>query len=110
MTAIKFAGKCIKDAVLKEKAKLKGTKICVDTDLTKKEREIQQTLRRLKWEERKKGHIIKAGVKKLIIGEDIYRYDEESVFMGGSMFRSDTIAAEKIEEEMETETRNRKLG
>ena len=52
--------------VMKEKRKLeKGT--CIDDDMTRKEREIQQQIRRIAKARRDKGEYTKIGYKKLKI-------------------------------------------
>lgn len=63
-------------SILTEKNRLKGRKIFIDTDLTKKEREVQKKIRDRAREERGKGEWTKVGYKKLFISGKEYRWDE----------------------------------
>lgn len=56
-----------KIAVMKNKSKLKGQDCYIDSDLTRQEREIQQTLRQRAREEREKGNTVQVGYQKMLI-------------------------------------------
>lgn len=90
--------KGMKEEISKNKMKLKGSNNCVDMDLTKREREIQQKLRKIQREEAENGVRMKVGHKKLIRGNEVWRYDEESVYMGEKMFRREVRRDERQEQ------------
>lgn len=58
-----------KISIMKKKIKLKGEECFIDSDLTKKEREIQQAIRQRAREERENGNIVKVGYQKLSIND-----------------------------------------
>ena len=62
--------------ILTEKKKLKGGNVFIDPDLTKKEREVQKTIRERAREEREKGKRTKVGYKKMTVDGKEYRWDE----------------------------------
>lgn len=64
--------------ILKEKKKLKGGYIFIDSDLTKKEREIQKKIRDRAGKEREGGRRTKVGYKKLYIDGREYTWDEQN--------------------------------
>ncbi|KYN07152.1 hypothetical protein ALC62_01884 [Cyphomyrmex costatus] len=55
--------------IMKNKYKLRGRKIYVDDDMTRKEREIQKKVREWAYQEKKKGRMVKVGYGKAEIGE-----------------------------------------
>jgi hypothetical protein len=67
-----------KRKVMENKRKLrekKGKRLCIEDDLTKKERDIQKELRALAKEERQKGLRVKVGYKKIWIEGKGFRWD-----------------------------------
>lgn len=65
--------------ILKHKKDLRKLtdRIYINTDLTKREREIQKELQKLASEERRNGNTVKIGYKKLIINDEEWSWDEE---------------------------------
>ena len=63
--------------IMKNKYKLRGKKIYVDEDMTRKEREIQKRVREWAYQEKKKGRIVKVGYAKAYIGEIKYVWNYE---------------------------------
>lgn len=74
-----------KQEVMKNKHQLKGTKVYIDNDLTVEERKIQTTLREIAKDNIGKGKKVKIGYQKLIINDEIYKWDnkEEGVVAMG---------------------------
>lgn len=66
-----------KSKILKEKRKLKGKTIFIDSDLTKREREIQKRIRDQAREERDKGRRTKIGYRKLFVDGKEFRWDDK---------------------------------
>lgn len=66
-----------KQAIMKNKFRLKGTKVYVEHDLTLEERRIEAEIRRIAREERKKGKQVKIGYKKVIINGEIYEWSKQ---------------------------------
>lgn len=65
-----------KTLVMTNKNKLKGTKIIIENDLTKKELEIQRDIRLIAKEEREQGKQVKVGYQKLIINGQTWTYQQ----------------------------------
>lgn len=65
-----------KQEIMKNKAKLKGTKVYIDNDMTIKERAIQAEIRKIAKQEREKGNNTKIGYKKLIINGTQFLWNE----------------------------------
>lgn len=63
--------------VLKEKNRLKGKKIFIDAELTRREREVQRELRDIAREERNKGATVKVRYQKLELNGVTMKWDEE---------------------------------
>lgn len=66
-----------KKEVMISKNKLKDTRIYIDNDMTKKEREIQKEIRNIAMEEKKKGNRAKIGYQSLVINDEEYKWDEK---------------------------------
>lgn len=69
-----------KRKIMQNKAKLrnlKGEKIFINDDLTKKEMEMQKNLRTMAQEERNSGKVVKVGYQKLIINGTEWRWNKE---------------------------------
>ncbi|XP_076291000.1 uncharacterized protein LOC143214172 [Lasioglossum baleicum] len=67
-----------KRKVMDAKRKLKGRKLYIDDDLTRKEREVQETLREKAREERENGNKTNVGYKKIWIGETVWIWNEQT--------------------------------
>jgi hypothetical protein len=67
-----------KAKVMKNKNKLRSNKeqIFINDDMSKKERIIQGKIRRRAQEEKRKGHSVKIGFLKLIINDEVWKWDE----------------------------------
>lgn len=66
-----------KKEVMQTKNKLKNTKIYIDNDLTKKEREIQMEIRKIAFEEKKKGKRTKISYQALKVNDEVYKWDKK---------------------------------
>jgi len=66
-----------KRKIMKNKYKLRGKKIYVDEDMTRKERGIQKRVREWAYQEKKKGRMVKVGYAKAYIGEIKYVWNYE---------------------------------
>lgn len=78
-----------KEKIMKGKSKLRKMeetrKVYIDNDLTKKEREIQRKINFEAKERRKEGLQVKVGYKKIIIGKEEWRWNDEN----GSLEKKD---------------------
>lgn len=63
--------------ILKNKNKLKGKRIYIDSDLTPREREVQKKLRREMRKLKEEGKVVKIGHMKLIVGGKEMLWNEE---------------------------------
>lgn len=70
-----------KQVIMKNKNILKGKgrekEVYIDHDLTKEERGVQRKLRELAKEEEKKGNDVRVGYRKMKIGDEWYKWNEE---------------------------------
>lgn len=80
-----------KEKIMKGKSKLRQVeetrKVYIDNDLTKKEREIQRKINLEAKERRKDGVQVKVGYKKIKIGEEEWRWNEEEGLLEKKDFR-----------------------
>lgn len=67
----------MKRKIMEGKSKLKGTKIYVDNDLTKNEREIQREIRNIVRETARAGDKVRIGYQKLAINEKEYKWSKK---------------------------------
>lgn len=74
---IKIDSREDKMLIMKNKAKLKGTNIYIDTDLTFKDRDIQSQIKVRKDAEKAAGKRVRMMYKKLIIDGVMYKWDED---------------------------------
>ena len=65
-----------KIVIMRNKHKLKGQGIYIEDDLSKTERNIQYEIRRAAKEERERGKTVKVAYRKMIVGDDVYRWEE----------------------------------
>ncbi|XP_076297968.1 uncharacterized protein LOC143217494 [Lasioglossum baleicum] len=66
-----------KKMIMLKKNKLKGKKIYIENDLTKREREIQREIYEIARTEKNKGEKVKIGYKKLQIGEKFFHWKDD---------------------------------
>lgn len=66
-----------KREVMIKKSKLKGKRLYVENDLTRKEREVQKNIRDIARAEKARGMQVKIGYRKLKVGDRIFRWEEE---------------------------------
>ena len=64
--------------VMKNKSKLMGQDCFIDSDMTKRERDIQQLLRKRAREEREKGNTVKVGYQKIMINNQWVKWEAPS--------------------------------
>lgn len=64
---------------MKEKHNLRDSKIYIDDDLTKREREIQQKIREKMRQEKNKGNNAVMGYKKLIVNGEKWIWSEQQM-------------------------------
>lgn len=77
---IEFNSTTEKEKVMKNKSKLKNRKdarVYINDDMTKAEREIQGVIRKTAKEEINKGNNIKIGFLKLIVNNEVWKWDKE---------------------------------
>ncbi|KAJ8956684.1 hypothetical protein NQ318_014039 [Aromia moschata] len=77
---VELISKDDKNTVMQNKSKLKNMqdKVYINDDLSKKEREIQTRLRKIAKEERDKGNSVKVGFQKLIIDQQVWKWNREN--------------------------------
>jgi hypothetical protein len=77
MTIVKLENWEQKKQVMKNKSKLRGEKIYIDGELTRREREIQKKIVEVAKDKIKNGDKAKVGYKKLILNGKVYIWDEK---------------------------------
>lgn len=77
---VKFKEWQQKMEIMMKKNKLKGKRLFIDNDLTKKERDIQREIAQVARAEKEQGAQVKIGYKKLRVNEKIFKWKEEGGF------------------------------
>lgn len=67
-----------KKTIMENKDKLKNTRVYIENDMTKQEREIQAQLRKIAKEEKSKGNETQVKYQKIVINRRTYRWEEMS--------------------------------
>ncbi|XP_025269024.1 trichohyalin-like [Camponotus floridanus] len=65
-----------KREILAKKSKLKGKKLYIDNDLTKKKRDVQKEIAEIAKLERERGNQVKIGYKKIMVNERTFKWKE----------------------------------
>lgn len=65
-----------KKLVMINKRNLQGKDIYIESDMTKKERDIQGELRKIAKDEKSKGNTVKIGYQKIKINSKLYKWEE----------------------------------